>query len=89
MEFCDAGSLAAMMSKQGRALEERHIASVMKQMVEGLAYLHQEKMIHRDIKADNILMNSEGAAKLGTRVHAVARSSSVSLIGFREQPISE
>lgn len=64
MEFCDAGSLAVMMSKQGKALEEPQIATVMNQMVQSLVYLHQQRMIHRDIKADNILMNSAGAAKL-------------------------
>jgi len=50
MEFCDAGSLAAMMNKMGQGLTEDQISSVMAQMVRGLTYLHEKHLIHRDIK---------------------------------------
>lgn len=38
---------------------------VMRDILQGLAYLHQEKKIHRDIKGGNILLSEAGSAKLG------------------------
>ncbi|KAG1706592.1 Cyclin-dependent kinase 12 [Nymphon striatum] len=44
---------------------EIHIASFMKQLLEGLNYCHKKKFLHRDIKCSNILMNNRGQIKLG------------------------
>lgn len=40
------------------ALSERNIASLMKQLMEGLNYCHKRNFLHRDIKCSNILVNS-------------------------------
>lgn len=64
MEYCDAGSLAAMIQKMNVALSEPQVAVVVRDMLVGLEYLHSRHMLHRDIKADNVLLNSEGFAKL-------------------------
>src|SRR5690348_4729961 len=64
MELCAAGSIAGIMSKMGAPLNEDEIAVVCFHTVSGLDYLHAKKMIHRDIKADNILLNSKGESKL-------------------------
>jgi len=33
-------------------------------MLEGLAYLHEKGVLHRDIKSANLLMDSDGTVKL-------------------------
>lgn len=40
------------------------MSAVLRDTIEGLRYLHDLKKIHRDIKAGNILLNTEGQAKL-------------------------
>ncbi|XP_052802301.1 cyclin-dependent kinase 12-like [Mya arenaria] len=45
--------------------DELHIASFMKQLLEGLKYCHDKNFLHRDIKCSNILLNNRGQIKLG------------------------
>lgn len=45
-------------------LTEEQIATVLQSTLKGLEYLHFMRKIHRDIKAGNILLNTEGQAKL-------------------------
>jgi hypothetical protein len=62
MEYCDGGSLGAL--AKGAELTEPEIAFIIRQVVEGLAFLHSRKRVHRDIKADNILLNFNGEVKI-------------------------
>jgi len=64
MEYCGAGSLCDLMAICEKTLDEDQIAAVMKMSLEGLKYLHEHKLIHRDIKSGNILLNHEGECKL-------------------------
>lgn len=66
MEFCEAGSIKDIMHVAQTSLEEDQIAYILRQALIGLEYLHQKRIIHRDIKAANILMNFEGNIKIGT-----------------------
>lgn len=68
MEFCDAGSASDLMDATRENLLETEIAAVCGSVVKGLAYLHEQNNIHRDVKAGNILLSYSGHAKLGTCV---------------------
>ena len=45
-------------------LNEDQIATICRQCLEGLAYIHSEGVIHRDIKSDSILLCSDGTVKI-------------------------
>eukprot|EP00753_Platysulcus_tardus_P002724 PLAT11842.1.p1 GENE.PLAT11842.1~~PLAT11842.1.p1 ORF type:complete len:507 (-),score=273.37 PLAT11842.1:74-1594(-) len=63
-EYVDGGSLVALMEKHGGRLPSRLLWDVVRQMVEGLRYLHSRGIIHRDIKPSNVLCSSDGVVKL-------------------------
>uniref|UniRef100_A0A452UYT9 Mitogen-activated protein kinase kinase kinase kinase n=1 Tax=Ursus maritimus TaxID=29073 RepID=A0A452UYT9_URSMA len=63
MEFCGAGSLQDIYQVTG-ALSELQISYVCREVLQGLAYLHSQKKIHRDIKGANILINDAGEVRL-------------------------
>lgn len=61
MEFAQGGSVRTLMqtSKDG-VLEERFIVIIIREVLAGLSYLHKSAIIHRDIKAANILITASG-----------------------------
>eukprot|EP01064_Diplonema_japonicum_P035719 TRINITY_DN7829_c0_g1_i2.p1 TRINITY_DN7829_c0_g1~~TRINITY_DN7829_c0_g1_i2.p1 ORF type:complete len:558 (+),score=55.54 TRINITY_DN7829_c0_g1_i2:49-1722(+) len=63
MEYVPGGSVASLIEKFGR-FHENVIASYLSQMLEGLQYLHDCMVIHRDIKGANILVSDIGCVKL-------------------------
>ena len=63
MEYLSGGSLASVLSKF-QTLGEKVVRIYMRQVLEGLKYLHQKNIVHRDIKPDNILLTPQGTAKI-------------------------
>jgi serine/threonine protein kinase len=63
LEYVEHGSLAGLLKKFG-VFPEHLIASYTEQILRGLKYLHEESIIHRDIKGDNILITKDGKVKL-------------------------
>ncbi|PSN44002.1 hypothetical protein C0J52_16489 [Blattella germanica] len=76
VEWMAGGSLASMLDKYG-PFKEEVILRYTKQILEGLSYLHDNHILHRDLKGANLLVDSTGqhlriadfgtAARLGTQ----------------------
>uniref|UniRef100_A0A4W3GFT9 STE20-like kinase a n=1 Tax=Callorhinchus milii TaxID=7868 RepID=A0A4W3GFT9_CALMI len=64
IEFCGGGAVDAVMLELERALTEPQIRVICRQTLEALIYLHDNKVIHRDLKAGNILLTLDGDVKL-------------------------
>ncbi|KAG8131784.1 putative Serine-threonine-protein [Naja naja] len=64
MEYCGAGSVSDIIRLRNKTLMEDEISTIIQSTLKGLEYLHFMRKIHRDIKAGNILLNTEGHAKL-------------------------
>ncbi|XP_060728654.1 STE20-like serine/threonine-protein kinase isoform X3 [Tachysurus vachellii] len=64
IEFCAGGAVDAVMLELERPLTEPQIRVVCKQTLDALTYLHENKIIHRDLKAGNILLSADGEVKL-------------------------
>lgn len=64
MELCSKNSLRVLMQQANRPLDEHETAYVMKSILEGLRFLKEHHIVHRDIKAGNILVTDEGAVKI-------------------------
>ncbi|KAI0351403.1 kinase-like protein [Trametes cingulata] len=63
LEFCENGSLHNICKKFGK-FPETLVGVYISQVLEGLVYLHDQGVIHRDIKGANILTNKDGCVKL-------------------------
>jgi serine/threonine protein kinase len=63
LEYCENGSLQTILKKFGK-FPESLVAVYISQVLEGLIYLHEQGVIHRDIKGANILTNKDGSVKL-------------------------
>lgn len=62
MEFLQGGALTDIISQV--RLNEEQIATVCEAVLQALAYLHAQGVIHRDIKSDSILLTLDGRVKL-------------------------
>ncbi|KAI9877740.1 MAG: hypothetical protein M1830_002960 [Pleopsidium flavum] len=63
LEYISGGSVGSCLRKHGK-FEEGVVSSLTRQTLAGLAYLHTEGILHRDLKADNILLDVDGTCKI-------------------------
>ncbi|XP_051543259.1 traf2 and NCK-interacting protein kinase-like isoform X5 [Myxocyprinus asiaticus] len=65
MEFCGAGSVTDLIKNtKGNTLKEEWTAYICREILRGLTHLHQHKVIHRDIKGQNVLLTENAEVKL-------------------------
>ncbi|KAJ5351056.1 hypothetical protein N7452_000030 [Penicillium brevicompactum] len=63
LEYISGGSVGSCLRKHGK-FEESVVRSLTRQTLGGLAYLHDMGILHRDLKADNILLDLDGTCKI-------------------------
>ena len=63
LEYISGGSIGSYLREHGR-FEECVVKSLTRQISSGLAYLHDKEILHRDLKADNILLELDGTCKI-------------------------
>ncbi|KDN49354.1 hypothetical protein RSAG8_02056, partial [Rhizoctonia solani AG-8 WAC10335] len=63
LEYVPGGSVAALLKSYG-AFEEPLTRNWVRQILQGLNYLHEREIIHRDIKGGNILVDNKGGIKI-------------------------
>ncbi|UJR26998.1 hypothetical protein I4U23_008305 [Adineta vaga] len=62
MEYVDGGSLSKHLKM--KPFSEESIQNYTRQLLEGVQYLHENRILHRDIKSANILLNFKGEIKI-------------------------
>ncbi|KAK7196423.1 protein kinase [Novymonas esmeraldas] len=64
MEFAGGGTLQSLLKRKGK-LEYVELRALLRDVVEGLAYIHSQHYVHADIKTANVLLSSDGKGKIG------------------------
>jgi hypothetical protein len=82
LEFVENGSLSSLIGKFKGEIPETLVAHYIGQVLLGLGYLHNQGVVHRDIKGANILSTKEGLVKLAdfgvaTKLNESRKSDSV------------
>jgi STE20-like kinase len=69
IEFCGGGALDSIMLELEKPLSEAQIRCVCREMCDSLDFLHQHFVIHRDLKAGNVLLTTDGEIRLGMNMN--------------------
>ncbi|KAK3101838.1 hypothetical protein FSP39_006736, partial [Pinctada imbricata] len=73
MEYCPGGTLYEHIRISGEGLPERTFLSYLRQIAEGVKYLHSKSIIHRDLKSKNILLKEPSKTTIKIADFGVAR----------------
>ena len=87
MAYYENGSLYDYLQRKGQQLDWPTKQKLMLDICYGLAYMHQQKVIHRDLKSANVLIDERGLAKITDFGLASALKMSVGTIATRSQAL--
>ncbi|PGH17905.1 STE/STE20/YSK protein kinase [Helicocarpus griseus UAMH5409] len=63
-EYCPGGSVKTLMRATGDKLQEKFIIPIARELAEGLKAIHNAGILHRDVKAANVLIHEEGRLQI-------------------------
>ena len=65
MEYADGGNLADFLAKKTVRMEEKEIINIFGQIVSAIRHMHDNNVLHRDLKTANIFLTKESMVKVG------------------------
>ena len=63
LEYLPGGSIKSLINRIG-PFSEQHAKIYIKQMLDGMQYLHKNKIVHRDLKGANLLLDADGVVRV-------------------------
>lgn len=81
LEYCDGGTLAQLMRERGGRLALAEAKPILLQALEGLTCIHEQGFVHRDLKPQNILLQSKNGVFM-TKVSDMGIAKSFEKAGF-------
>ena len=63
IEYCPGKSIRDIIKKQ-KTIKEEQASKMLKDVIEGVSYLHDNRIIHRDLKLENFLIGADGKVKI-------------------------
>ena len=90
MEFVEGETLADLVEREGKLSPDTAVRHVL-QAARGLKFAHDQGMVHRDVKPDNLLLSRHGVVKLADLglVKAAASSPDEVTSCFSSHPLSK
>ncbi|KAA0165770.1 hypothetical protein FNF31_01747 [Cafeteria roenbergensis] len=65
-EFCDRGDLTSQIQqRKGSHFPESEVLEILAQICLALSYIHSRKVLHRDLKPQNVFVSRDGSIRLG------------------------
>lgn len=65
MQYCHQGTLQHWLNRADRVICPHEAIAIFRQAVRGVAHIHSNFVIHRDLKPPNILISADGSVKIG------------------------
>jgi serine/threonine protein kinase len=64
LEYCAGGDLRRHMEEAGGRLAPAEVERLLTPVLEGMAFAHEEGIVHGDLKPENVLLTADGAPKI-------------------------